>query len=131
MACALLVVLIVAFHWLFIATVVFGGLVAAKFRRFAWIHIPVVLWGGIIVLSPWACPLTSLENFCRARADWPVYCGGFLDHYLWPSFRRAGLGAIIPFVGWIVLGFNAVLYLWIFLRHRNRSKLPHLSGKSQ
>jgi hypothetical protein len=130
MGYSVLVVLVVVFHCLFIVAAVFGGLAVAKFPGLAWIHIPIFLWAGFIVLSPWGCPLTTLEDFFRARAHMNVYSGGFLNHYLNPSLRANGLGPAIPYVGYAVLGLNAVIYLLIYLRRRSRSKLPHLRHTS-
>lgn len=126
-----LVVLVIALHCLFIAMVVFGGVAVAKFPRLAWIHVPIFLWGGIIILSPWACPLTNLENFFRSHAHLPVYSEGFLAHYFYPSLRTFGLGPVVPCLGYGVLGLNAIIYLSIFLRRRNRSNLPPLHGRSE
>ena len=51
-------------------------------RRFRFLHIAAVM---VIVAESWiglVCPLTSLENWLRARAGDPGYGNGFVAHWL-------------------------------------------------
>ena len=70
-------------HFGFILLVVFGGLLALRWRQLALVHLPAVLWA--LFLELWEetiCPLTPLEQSLRQRAGELPYTGGFVDHYL-------------------------------------------------
>ena len=60
--------LVLAFHAVFIAFVMFGGLLALWRPRLAWLHLPALAWGALVIGMGWLCPLTPLENALRARA---------------------------------------------------------------
>jgi hypothetical protein len=77
--------LVVLLHFSFILLVVFGGLLALRWQRFAVVHLPAVLWALFLELRPGTlCPLTPLEQMLRHRAGEPSYTGGFVGHYLGP-----------------------------------------------
>ena len=71
--------LIVVLHLAFILFVVFGGLIALKWKAIVCIHIPCAIWGVVVELFRWVCPLTPLENrFRRADQEDGAYSGGSL-----------------------------------------------------
>jgi len=77
--------LVMFLHFGFILLVVFGGLVALRWQRFALLHLPAVLWALFLELKPGTlCPLTPLEQSLRLRAGESAYRGGFIEHYLGP-----------------------------------------------
>ena len=76
--------LIVLLHFVFIAFVVLGGLLALKWRRIALLHVPCVLWGVLIEFYGWICPLTPLEQHLREAAGDSAYSGGFISQYVTP-----------------------------------------------
>lgn len=60
--------LIVIIHFGFILFVIFGGILALKWRNLIWLHLPAAIWGVLIELFGWICPLTYYENSLQ-RAD--------------------------------------------------------------
>ena len=55
-------------HLAFVLFVLFGGLLALKWRSAIWFHLPAAAWGVFIEFSGWVCPLTPLENWLRTEA---------------------------------------------------------------
>jgi uncharacterized membrane protein (DUF485 family) len=77
--------LVMVLHFGFILLVVFGGLLALRWQRFALLHLPAVLWALFLECKPGTlCPLTPLEQSLRLRAGESAYRGGFIEHYLGP-----------------------------------------------
>lgn len=80
--------LVLVIHGLFVAFVVFGGLLALWKPRMAFWHLPALAWGAMVIGMGWICPLTPLEVSLRERAGQDGYAGGFIEHYV--------LGIIYP-----------------------------------
>ena len=109
--------LVVVAHLGFILFVVFGGLLALRWRVFAWFHIPVAVWGVLIEFGRWICPLTPLENYLRRASGTAGYGGGFIDHYLIPVIYPVVLNRGIQIIlGVAVLVLNVVIYFFVFKR---------------
>jgi hypothetical protein len=102
---------VVALHLAFILFALLGGLVVLRWRRLAWLHVPVVLWASLANATPWACPLTPLENRLRAAAGQAGYETSFVEHYVVPVVYPGAVprGALIA-AGGVVLLLNAGLY---------------------
>ena len=110
---------IVVLHFLFIAFVVLGGVLALRWPRLAWVHLPAACWGAAIELSGWICPLTPLENRFRQAAGEAGYAGSFIDHYLLPSLYPAGLTREIQYgLAAVVIVVNLAEYGRLVHRRR-------------
>ena len=82
---------VVAAHLGFIAYVLFGGLLACRFRRTLVLHVAAVGWAVLIVAAHLDCPLTALERSARASAGMaPLPPAGFIAHYLTGVVYPAG-----------------------------------------
>ncbi|ACV33385.1 DUF2784 domain-containing protein [Accumulibacter sp.] len=102
---------IVVLHFLFIAFVVLGGVLARRWPRLAWVHLPAACWGAAIELSGWICPLTPLENRFRQAAGEAGYAGSFIDHYLLPILYPVGLTREIQYgLAAVVIVVNVAVY---------------------
>jgi Protein of Unknown function (DUF2784) len=112
---------VVLLHLFFIATVVLGALLVARWPRLAFVQLPVFLWGAVVNLAGWPCPLTTLENAVRRRSGLPPYAGSFVSHYLLP--KSGGLGGLHSEVaiGIFILLVNGVVYANLFHRWRQRA----------
>lgn len=88
----LLADMILVFHVLFVAFVVFGllAIYAGYFLRWPWVrnktfrilHLSAI---GYVVVQSWlgvVCPLTTWEMALRAEADTATYTGSFIQHWL-------------------------------------------------
>ncbi|HSN31918.1 MAG TPA: DUF2784 domain-containing protein [Ideonella sp.] len=119
---------VVWLHAAFIAFVVAGGVLLARWPRAAWLHLPAAAWGAWIEFSGAVCPLTPLENRLRALAGERGYAGGFVEHYLLPLIYPAALTREVQFVlGAVVIALNALAYgCWI--RHRRAAARAIRSG---
>src|SRR2546421_9249232 len=107
-------------HFAFVAFVLAGGLLVARWPKIAWLHFPAAAWGVVVELSGSICPLTPLENHLRQRAGLCGYSGGFLVHSLEPLIYPAGLTANSQLVlGLLVLILNVAVYAAIIIRLRN------------
>jgi cytochrome c biogenesis protein CcdA len=114
---------VVVFHFLFIAFVMTGALLALRWRWLVWLHLPAVAWGMAVEFLHLYCPLTPLENFFRMKAGVEGYDGDFVGHYLIPLIYPQGLTPQIQTVlGGVVLVVNLVAYGILIRQSRLRRK---------
>lgn len=120
-----LAVLVVLFHVAFILFVMFGGLLAVRWRRAPWLHLPAAVWGTMVELTGGVCPLTPLENRLREAAGSGTYPGSFIEHYLLGIVYPPGLTPQIQWgLGIAVAVLNVATYVWVWRRRaRRRSRL--------
>jgi Protein of Unknown function (DUF2784) len=81
-AMALVAVLILVVHLVWLALVICGALWTRGRPVWSLLHILALVWGIVVEVSPWPCPLTLAEQYFEARSGSPLYQGGFLLHYL-------------------------------------------------
>lgn len=111
--------LVLLSHALFIAFVIFGGLLAFWKRWLMWAHLPALAWGAAVVAMGWVCPLTPLENAWRQMAGQAGYQEGFIEHYLLLAIYPEGLtrnGQVL--LAFLLLLGNAVVYSVLSRRQR-------------
>jgi hypothetical protein len=98
-------------HFAYLVYVPSGGFLALRWPRTIWLHLAAVCWGVGVVALRWRCPLTSLEDWARARAGLgPLPETGFIDRYvagvLYPA-HRTGAAQALAFVAaaasWIAM----------------------------
>jgi hypothetical protein len=113
---------IVALHFLFVAFVVLGGLLALRWPRVIWLHVPAVIWGALIEFTGWICPLTPLENRLRRASGESGYQGDFIAHYILPVLYPNGLTRTDQLMlGGLALAINVVIYTFVARRRRRRT----------
>lgn len=115
---------VVVLHATWIAVVIGGPVFALRRPWFQVVHVSMILGTIAIMVSPYYCPLTYLENWLRVQYDpGAVYPGGFIVTYL----NRLIYVNIQPiWVLWATVGW-AALWLAIYLvvsRKRRRSRTP-------
>ncbi len=112
---SLLADLVLILHLMFVLYVLFGGLLALKWRQAAWLHLPAAAWGAFVEFSGWICPLTPLENWLRTQAGDAAYAGDFVFQYLFPILYPAALTHNAQVVlGTLVLVVNLAIYGWLW-----------------
>ena len=115
--------LVVLLHFSFVLFVVFGGLLALRWQRFAVLHLPAVLWALFLELKPGTlCPLTPLELMLRQRAGEPSYTGGFVGHYLGPIIYPNMTLQDQYFIAAALFLFTFVIYWRVYRRWRKARK---------
>ncbi len=122
-----LATLVVAGHFAFILFVMFGGLLAVRWRWAPWLHIPCFVWGGFIEVTGRICPLTPLENRLRGSAGSGEYAGSFIEHYLLQVMYPSGLTRELQLslaVGLVLL--NVAIYAWVVRRRRSEGRARSL-----
>ncbi len=111
-------------HLAFVLFVLFGGLLALKWRSTIWFHLPAAAWGAFIELSGWICPLTPLENWLREQGGAAAYEGDFLGHYLLALLYPDDLTRPTQLMlGLLVIAMNTAIYLWLWRKDRLRRSL--------
>ena len=106
-------------HLAFVLFVLFGGLLALKWRSAIWFHLPAAAWGAFIEFSGWICPLTPLENWLRIQDGEAGYPGDFLSQYLLAVLYPEALTPQIQIVlGTVVLAVNLLIYCWLWRTQR-------------
>lgn len=119
--------LVLVIHLAFVLFVIFGGLLALRWRWLAWVHVPVALYGALIEFIGFVCPLTPLEVWLRRRGGEAGSTGGFIEHYITAAIYPRGLTRDVQIgLGVAVLLLNAIVYT-IWLRRR-RVKRPTSAG---
>lgn len=109
--------LVVILHLAFVAFVLFGGLLALRWRRVVWVHLPAAVWGAVVEFSGWICPLTPLEIWLRMQGGKSGYRSDFLEHYALPLLYPSGLTREVQVaLGAVVLAVNLATYGWIWRR---------------
>ena len=104
-------------HACFVLFVVFGGLLALRWRWVIWLHLPSVAWGILIEFFWLACPLTTFENQLRMLGGEAGYTNGFLDYYI-SAILYAPLSATVRlWLGLLLIGFNLLVYWFVIRRH--------------
>lgn len=108
---------LVLFHLSFILFVLFGGLLALKWRPVIWLHLPAAAWGVAVEVFHLPCPLTRWENLFRQLAGQDGYGGGFIEHYILAMIYPAGLTPQIQLgLGAFVLLINVAVYVRLIRR---------------
>ncbi|MGE1152512.1 DUF2784 domain-containing protein [Pseudomonas kitaguniensis] len=103
---------LVLLHLSFILFVLFGGLLALKWRPVLWLHLPAVAWGIAVEMLHLPCPLTRWENLFRHLAGQDGYGGGFIEHYILALIYPAGLTPNIQLMlGTVVVVINIAVYV--------------------
>lgn len=106
-------------HLTFVLFVLFGGLLALKWRSTIWFHLPAAAWGVFIEFSGWICPLTPLENWLRRQGGETGYPGDFLSQYLLAILYPEALTPQIQIIlGMVVLAVNLTIYSWLWRTQR-------------
>lgn len=110
-------------HLAFIAFVVLGAALAARWQWLAFVHVPAAAWGFFVELTGRVCPLTYLENYLRTRAGQSGYAESFIEHYLLAIIYPAGLTREAQFIlAAVVVVINVAIYGWLFYYRRSRSQ---------
>ena len=116
--------LVLVAHGLFVAFVMFGGLLALCKPRIAYWHLPALAWGAMVIGMGWICPLTPLEVSLRQQAGQQGYAGGFIEHYVLGLIYPEGITRTTQIVlAMLLIVGNIIVYtLWARRRRRNFSE---------
>ncbi|MBO1012801.1 DUF2784 domain-containing protein [Achromobacter sp. SD115] len=114
MSYRLLADLVLIVHGLFVAFVVFGGLLALWKRWIAYLHLPALAWGALVIGMGWICPLTPLEISLRQQAGQQGYGGGFIEHYVLALIYPEGItrATQIVLATLLIVGNIIVYTMW-------------------
>jgi hypothetical protein len=111
--------LVLLVHVAFIVFVLFGGLLALRWRRAPMAHLPAAAWGAAVEFLGWICPLTPLESALRRAGGGTGYSAGFVEQYVVPLVYPAGLTRNLQVVlGAVVVVVNLVVYVIVLRQHR-------------
>jgi hypothetical protein len=107
-------------HLAFLVYLAAGGFLAWRLPRTLPLHVAVVAWGLGSVVVGYACPLTAVEQWARARAGRSTLAeGGFIEHYLTGVVYPAEYLAVVQaLVGLLVV----VSWVGLAVRHRARPR---------
>lgn len=112
---------LVVVHLLFVAFVMAGGFLLARWPKLLWLHLPAAAWGAYIEFAGGICPLTPLENRLRVLGGGSAYSGDFVERYLLPILYPENLTLPLQQVlGGVVVGVNLLAYALAYraLRHK-------------
>lgn len=113
-------ILVVA-HLLFVAFVMAGGFLLARWPRLLALHLPAAAWGAFIELGGGICPLTPLENHFRVLGGGSSYGGDFVERYLLPVLYPENLSVPLQQVlGGLVVLVNLFAYGWAYQTWRRK-----------
>lgn len=111
-------------HLGFVLFVVFGGVLAARWRWAPLVHLPAAAWGAFVEVTGRICPLTHLENHLRLMAGQSGYRDSFIEHYLLPVIYPAGLTRDVQGIfALLVIVANVLVYGWLRVRRRRAPKV--------
>jgi len=110
--------LVLVVHGLFVAFVVFGGLLTLWKPRMAFWHLPALAWGAMVIGMGWICPLTPLEVSLRERAGQEGYAGGFIEHYVLGIIYPEGITRAMQMLLAAVLIVGNIVVYTVWARRR-------------
>ena len=112
--------MVMLLHFGFIVLVIFGGLLALYWQRFALIHLPALLWALFLEFRPGTlCPLTPLEQNLRQRSGEPSYAGSFIEHYLGPIIYPKNMTTQDQYLmGFVLLVVTLIIYWKVYKKWR-------------
>jgi hypothetical protein len=116
----------VVVHFAALLYIGLGGFLAWRWPRSIFVHVFFAAWGVAINVVPGLpCPLTSLEDYFRARQGLGPLPGGFNEYYIF--------GDLIPrpLLPVVVVGAIAALvvsYVGAYVRWRRRVGHPPLAA---
>lgn len=114
---SLLADLVVAVHVLFIAFVLFGGLLVRRWPQASWVHLPAVLWAVMIEVLGIASPLAPLERWLREQGGGEGIDGGIVERYLLPTLYPGELTRETQLlVAVAVIVINVAIYALVLRR---------------
>lgn len=114
--------LVVLLHVGFIMFVLFGGLLALRWRLAPLAHLPAAAWGAAVEFFGWTCPLTPLEDALRRAGGNTASSVGFIERYLVPIVYPAALDrSLQTLLGAVVVAVNLVVYVAVLRRARRRA----------
>jgi hypothetical protein len=120
-----LLVVILALHFGYIAYLVLGGFLAWRWPKAIWPHLAATGWAVLIVLNVVNCPLTAAENWARRQQGLSVTEAGFIDRYLTGVIYPARYLNEVRLAVAIVV---AVAWAGAYLRWRSRRRPPDRSS---
>lgn len=113
--------LVAVIHGAFVLFVLFGGLLALRWRWAPFVHLPAALWGAMIEIFGWYCPLTPLEDSLRNPTGDPAHAAGFVERLLMPLLYPAGLTRTLQLtLAAVVVVTNVAIYLLVWRRRARR-----------
>lgn len=108
-------------HLAFIAFALCGAVLALRWPWVPWLQLPAAGWGVYVEVAGRLCPLTEIENHYRALAGQGGYETSFVERYLLGVIYPDGLTRDVQLaLAAIVVGVNAAIYGYVFLRRRAR-----------
>lgn len=114
--------LVFIIHLCFVIFVIFGGLLALRWRRLIFLHIPAVIWAIVVEFFQLFCPLTTLENYFKRLGGEQDYAGGCIEYYVSALLYTPITPQIQIALGVVLLIFNLIIYWFIFKQMRHSGK---------
>jgi hypothetical protein len=111
----------VAIHILALIYIGLGGFLAWRWPKAALVHIFFAFWGIAVNVFPLACPLTSAEDFFRAKQGLGPLPGGFNAYYLYDTVIPR---AMLPLVAVTAVTLVVVSYVGAWQRYKHRDDAP-------
>ena len=109
--------LVLVLHVTFIVFVLFGGLLAFRWRLAPMIHVPAATWGAAVEFFGLICPLTPLETMLRRAGGGAGYSESFVERYLVPLVYPPELAPSLQLIlGALVVVVNLVVYIFVLRR---------------
>lgn len=111
----------VGIHILALLYIGFGGFLAWRWPKAALLHIFFAFWGIAVNVFPLSCPLTSLEDFFRAKQGLGALPGGFNAYYLYGTVIPHSM---LPLAAVTALTVVVVSYIGAWQRYKHRHDAP-------
>ncbi|GLZ37541.1 DUF2784 domain-containing protein [Actinokineospora sp. NBRC 105648] len=110
-------------HFVALLYIGLGGFLAWRWPRSIFLHLLFAAWGVIVNVTSAACPLTSLENFFRAKQGLGPLPGGFNEYYIFGEILPTGYIGLAVAVGVAAL---VTSYAGVYIQWRNRKSTSRM-----
>ena len=117
----------VAVHVAALVYIGLGGFLAWRWPRSIFVHVFFAAWGIAVNVLPIACPLTTLEDWFRARQGLGPLPGGFNEYYIYDEIVPRHL---LPAIGVVAVVVLVVSYAGVWVRWRRSPVRPSGSSAS-